>query len=172
MRRFSKAEEPRLFIRLSRLSVRVDRIVKDGGTVQLGRVVLTAHLTPGHTEGNTTWTAVVEQNGRKYDVVFAGSMSINPGVHLVNYPPWPNIAELYARSFRVLERLHCDVFLGPHANFFDMETKVRQLNANPNSNPFVDPGGYRHYIASFEKRYNEQLQSERGSRNLPQAKLK
>jgi metallo-beta-lactamase class B len=141
--------------------VKVDRIIPDGGIVRLGGVALTAHLTPGHTEGNTTWTTVVEEKGKRYDVVFAGSMSINPGVHLVSYAPWPDIAKVYAKSFRVLKGLHCDVFLGPHASFFDMETKFRELQSNPASNPFVDPGGYEHYIAEMEKRYNEQLQHER-----------
>jgi metallo-beta-lactamase class B len=141
--------------------VKVDHVIQDGGTVRLGGVTLTAHLTPGHTEGNTTWTTVVEEKGKNYDVVFVGSMSINPGVHMINYPAWPKIAEVYARSFGILKGLHCDVFLGPHASFFDMESKFKRMNADPTSNPFIDPAGYQNYIARFEKLYNEQLQRER-----------
>jgi len=132
--------------------------------VRYGDVELTAHLTPGHTEGNTTWTTTVEEGGKKYDVVFVGSMSINPGVHLVNFQAWPDIAEVYARSFQILRSLHCDVFLGPHAPFFDMEAKVQLMSAKGNANPFIDPEGYRNYIASFEKSYNEQLQRERAGK--------
>jgi len=88
-------------------------------------------------------------------------MSINPGVHMVNYPPWPDIARVYARSFQILKRLHCDIFLGPHASFFDMEAKVRRLSADAKVNPFIDPEGYRNYIAQMEKRYHEQIQRER-----------
>lgn len=141
--------------------VKVSRVLKDGDIVRLGNVALTAHLTAGHTEGNTTWTTTVEENGKKYDVVFVGSMSINPGVRMVNYPPWPKIAEAYAKSFRVLKELPCDVFLGPHAPFFDMEEKVRRLEADPKTNPFIDPDGYRNYIVRFEKLYNDQLERER-----------
>jgi metallo-beta-lactamase class B len=141
--------------------VKVDKIIKDGETVRLGRMALTAHLTPGHTEGNTTWTTNVEEDGKKFDVVFVGSMSINPGVRMVNYPPWPNIAEAYARSFQILKSLHCDVFLGPHTTFFEMEAKVRRMSDNARANPFIDPEGYRNYIASYEKLYNEQLLRER-----------
>ena len=141
--------------------VKVDHVIKDGGTVRLGGVTLTAHLTPGHTEGNTTWTTVAEEKGKNYDVVFVGSMSINPGVHMVNYPEWPKLADVYAQSFEILRGLHCDVFLGPHASFFDMESKSKRMNADPNSNPFIDPTGYQNYIARFEKLYNEQLQRER-----------
>ncbi len=143
--------------------VKVDRIIKDGDLVRLGNVVLTAHLTPGHTEGNTTWTTTTEANGRKYDVVFAGSMSINPGVRMVNNPTWPGISEAYAKSFEILKSLHCDVFLGPHAPFFDMEAKVSRLGKG-SANPFVDPEGYRNYIASWEKRYHEQIVGERSGK--------
>jgi metallo-beta-lactamase class B len=146
--------------------VKVDRIIKDGETVRYGNLTLTAHLTPGHTEGNTTWTTTAEENGKKYDVVFAGSMSINAGVHLVNYPAWPNIADTYAKSFQKLKALRCDVFLGPHAPFFDMEAKVQRLSADAKANPFIDPEGYRNYIASYEKAYNEQLQRERAGKQI------
>lgn len=143
--------------------VKVDRIIKDGEVVRIGNVALTAHLTPGHTEGNTTWTTTVEENGKKYDVVFVGSMSINPGVLMVNNPTWPKIAEAYAKSFQILKSLHCDVFLGPHAPFFNMEAKVKQIGTDQ-SNPFIDPEGYRNYIASYEKNYNEQILRERGGK--------
>ena len=140
--------------------VKVDRIIKDGEVVRFGGVALTAHLTPGHTEGNTTWTTTVEENGKKYDVVFVGSMSINPGVKMVNNPTWPGIADAYAKSFQKLKSLNCDVFLGPHAPFFNMEAKVKQM-ADAKTNPFIDPEGYRNYIGEYEKSYNEQLAKER-----------
>src|SRR5690349_11244713 len=41
---------------------KVDRILHDGEEVKLGGVVLTAHLTPGHTKGCTTWTMRVKEN--------------------------------------------------------------------------------------------------------------
>jgi metallo-beta-lactamase class B len=141
--------------------VKVDRILKEGETVQLGGTELTAHLTPGHTEGNTAWTTIVEEKGKKYDVVWVGSMSINPGVHMVNYEPWPDIARVYAKSFQKLKGLHCDVFLGPHASFFNLQAKVQRMSADPDTNPFIDPEGYRIYLERLEKSYNEQIQREK-----------
>lgn len=140
--------------------VKVDRVIKDGEIIRLGNAELTAHLTPGHTKGNTTWTMTVEENGKKYDVVFAGSMSINPGVRMVRNSAWPGIADAYARSFQKLKSLRCDVFLGTHAPFFEMEEKVQRMGKG-GANPFIDPEGYRNYVATFEKKYQEQLQSER-----------
>ena len=140
--------------------VKVDQVVKDGETVKLGEVEMTAHVVPGHTEGNTAWTMVAAEDGKKYDVVFAASMSINPGVHMVNFKPWPDIAVAYERSFQVLKQLHCDVFLGPHARFFDMETKVRLLKEQPKTNPFIDPVGYQQYLSSLEQTFRTQIKNE------------
>jgi metallo-beta-lactamase class B len=140
--------------------VKVDQVVKDGETIKLGDVEMTAHVVPGHTEGNTAWTMVVTDGGKKYDVVFAASMSINPGVHMVNFKPWPDIAAAYERSFQVLKQLHCDVFLGPHARFFDMETKVKLLKEHPKMNPFIDPEGYQQFLASLEQTFRTQLKNE------------
>jgi len=40
--------------------VKVDRLVRDGESIRLGDVALTAHLTPGHTAGCTSWSMTVE----------------------------------------------------------------------------------------------------------------
>ena len=143
--------------------VKVDRVVKDGDSITLGKWVLKAHLTPGHTEGNTTWTTTVEENGKRYNVVFAGSMSINPGVRMLNNPTWPGIAEAYAGSFAKLKSLPCDVFLGPHAPFFDMEAKVAKIGSG-SVNPFIDKAGYQRYIARWEKGYVDQIAKERAAK--------
>lgn len=139
--------------------VKVNKRLKDGDVVRLGEVAMTAHHTPGHTEGNTAWTMTVEENGKKYNVVFTCSLSINPGVKMVNNPTWAGVAEAYAKSFAKLKTLPCDVFLGPHAPFFDMEEKVKKLGTQPN--PFIDPNGLRNFIEMNEKAYHTQIQRER-----------
>jgi metallo-beta-lactamase class B len=140
--------------------VKVDRSLKDGETIELGGNRLMAHFTPGHTEGNTAWTMKITEGGKELDVVFVSSMSINTGVHMVNFKQWPGIADAYAQSFKTLRALRCHIFLGPHANFFDMENKVALLNSSPQINPFIDPEGYHRYLDRLEKAYKEQLKNE------------
>lgn len=141
--------------------VAADRILKDGDTVSLGGTVMTAHLTPGHTPGNTTWTTTAVENGKTYAVAFIGSVSINPGVVLLGNPKYPGIAGDYARSFQVMKALPCEVFLGPHGSFFDLQGKARRLAAGEVPNPFVDPAGCRAYLARYEAAYEEQLRREK-----------
>lgn len=138
-----------------------DRIIRDRDRVTLGGVTLTAHLTPGHTKGCTTWTMTVKDGGRKREVVFVGSTTINEGVRLLDNPAYPNIASDYARTFRVLKSLRCDVFLASHASFFSMEEKMRRLERGDRTNPFIDPQGYRVFLAETEATYLKQLRQER-----------
>lgn len=141
--------------------VKVDHIVRDGEKVTLGGVTLVARLTPGHTEGCTTWTMTVADGGKSYDVVFVGGTSINPGVRLTGRPTYPAIADDYATTFRVLRALHCDVFLGAHGGYFGMLAKRERQKLHPQPNPFIDPRGYREFVDRSEKAYLAQLSRER-----------
>lgn len=140
---------------------KVARVLQDGDTVELEQVRLKAHLTPGHSKGCTTWTTTVEEGGRKYNVVWVGGTSINPGVKVSSMPKYPNIAEEYARTFKILKSLSCDVFLAQHPPIFSMHEKLRRIAEGEKANPFVDPHGYRTAIEQQERIYLEQLQRER-----------
>jgi metallo-beta-lactamase class B len=140
---------------------RVDRVIRDGDRVRLGEAELTAHLTPGHTKGCTTWTMDAVDSGKKYRVVFVGGYTINPGVRLVGNTDYPNIVDDFARTFRVLNSLQPDIFLAQHPDIFWLEEKRRKLKDGGPGNPFIDPGGYRERIREGEEAYRDQLRRER-----------
>jgi metallo-beta-lactamase class B len=119
----------------------IDKIIHDGDQVSLGGTTLTAHLTPGHTKGCTTWTMKAEEEGKTYDVVFVGSAGVNPGVQLVNNKEYPQIAGDFLRTFNVLRSLPCDVPLGSHPGMYGMAEKYAKVGKGPN--PYIDPEGYR-----------------------------
>jgi len=135
----------------------VDRVLKDGDEVKLGGVTLIARKTPGHTRGCTTWTWKEEVDGRKLDVVVIGSPNVNPGFKLVDNKDYPAIAEDFATTFKVLKSLPCDVFLGAHGNYYDMHAKHDRLGKKDAANPFIDPQGYRAYVALKEATYLKKL---------------
>jgi len=143
--------------------VKVDRVIHDGDTVELGGVTMTAHLTAGHTRGCTTWSTVIEENGKKLDVVFIGSMSVLPGYRLTGKESYPGIVADYERSFRVLKSLPCDVFLASHGGFFDLTRKRAELAAGAQANPFIDPEGYRAYVERAESAFRSELAREQKS---------
>ena len=144
----------------------VDRVLHDGDTVSLGGTVLTAHKTAGHTKGTTTWTmdvpGVAEVDaGRPLHVVIVGSPNVNPGYKLVDNKAYPQIAADYAEGFRVLKALPCDIFLGAHGSYFDMKKKYAMFK-NGDRNAFIDPSGYKAYIADRQQAFEAELARQSG----------
>jgi metallo-beta-lactamase class B len=137
----------------------IDQVVRDGDTVTLGDIVMTAHLTPGHTPGATTWTTRVREGGRDLRVVFFPSGNVLPGTRLVGNTAYPTIAGDFARSFAVWKALPCDVFLAAHGAFYGLDAKYPRL-AQGGENPFIDPAGFRQTIADLEARFRAVLESQ------------
>ncbi len=146
-----------------------DRVIHDGDTVTLGGVTMTAHLTPGHTQGCTTWTMMTVDGGKTYNVVFVGSATVLPQYKLIDRPgapaTYPGIEADYEKTFRVLKSLPCDVFLGAHGSFWSMGDKRQVMATNPAQNRFIDPWGYRAYIIKAEGVFQTELQKERAQAN-------
>jgi metallo-beta-lactamase class B len=140
--------------------VKADGVFRDGSQIGIGDTVLTAHFTPGHTKGCTTYTARVREGDRLYDVVFACALTA-PGYQLVGNQEYPGIVEDFESSFRTLRALPCDVFLGGHSWDFGLNAKRKALQAGGSANPFVDPDGYRAWIEKSETAFLAQLETQR-----------
>jgi len=108
----------------------IDRIIHDGDSVTLGSTKLVAHLTAGHTPGCTTWTTVVRDAGRDYNVVFHCSYRAGATIS-------PEVARQFERTFKVARALPCDVPLGDHGAQYNMQDKYAKLKPG-GPNPFID----------------------------------
>jgi metallo-beta-lactamase class B len=135
-------------------AVKVDRVIDDKQALQLGGITLTAHITPGHTQGCTSWTMPVREGGKTYQVVFYCSTSVVD--KLVNNLAYPNIVSDYERSFAELRTMPCDVFLAPHAEFFKLDEKRKQLDAG-RVYAFVDPTEMKKHVEESERSFRKQL---------------
>jgi metallo-beta-lactamase class B len=140
----------------------VDRELEDGDVVKLGGTVLTAHITPGHTKGCTTWTMSVTDagKGKAHPVVFYCSTSVVD--RLVGNAGYPQIAEDYQRSFPLLRALPCDIFLAPHPDFFQMASKRERMLPDA-ANPFVDATELRRFVDASEQAFLTELQKQRAA---------
>lgn len=135
---------------------KVDQLVDDGEEIALGGVVLTAHLTPGHTRGCTTYTVTVKEAGKDYHVLFLGSTS-QVGAKLIGNEKYPQIADDYQKTFQLLRKLPCDVFLGAHGSFYDSLKKAERLARGEQPNPFIDPQGFRAFLDRQETAFRTEL---------------
>ena len=137
-------------------AVKPDGLLRDGGEIRLGGVVLTAYFTPGHTQGCTSYSTMVREGGRLHNVVFPCSLTA-PGYQLVNNPKYPNIVEDYEATFAKLRALPCDVFLGGHSWDFGLAEKLKARASGVSGNPFVDPQGYRDWLDRSVAAFRKQL---------------
>jgi metallo-beta-lactamase class B len=144
----------------------VDRVLKDGEQVRLGGTTLTAHLTPGHTRGCTTWTAPIQDAGRTYNVVIACG-GLQEDARLVGNRNYPEIAEDFARSIKKYRTLPADVFLASHAWFYDPAGKYQRLQKSATPNPYIDPSGYKAWVDNMEKNWNSLMAEQK--KNPPAA---
>jgi metallo-beta-lactamase class B len=140
---------------------RVDRFIVDKEKIILGDTVLTAHLTPGHTKGCTTWTAEVEDDGNKFDLAIICGLRMDENSPLVNNPKYPEMPQDFAYSFAIAKTLPVDVFLGAHGYWFNLGEKVEMMKQNPEVNPFIDPEGYYRIVDGWERAYLDRLKIER-----------
>ena len=127
----------------------IDRVLHDRDTVTLGGTTLVAHLTPGHTAGNTTWTLQAQEGGRSYNVVILGGMGVTANAPLVAAAGPTQLAKDYIASFAFLRSLPCDVPLGSHTSMYNMADKYARIGKGPN--PYIDPEGYLEELDAREK---------------------
>jgi metallo-beta-lactamase class B len=148
----------------------VDSTLRDGSTVQLGGITLTAHKTAGHTPGCTTWTMQVVENGKPLSVVIIGSITALSEYRLVSTPghpaSYPGIARDFAHTFTELEALPCDIFLSSHGEYFDLLNKVARMPAEGPS-VWIDPEGYKRAIAHSRAAFEDDLAHQQAAASHP-----
>jgi metallo-beta-lactamase class B len=141
--------------------VKVDHRLNDGEELKVGTTTLTAHFTPGHTKGCTSWSFPVEIDGRQLQALEICSLSTLV-YRLVNNAQYPGIAADFSNTFSVLRNLRCDLFLVPHGTAFDLRKKRERQKAQPTANPFVDPEGCRALIDGSEADFRSKLKAQGG----------
>lgn len=135
------------------------RPVADGERLHLGDLVLTAHATPGHTKGNTTWSWTSCEAGRCLHVVDVGSLSA-PGFKLVGNPDYPGVVRDFEHGFGVVAALPCDVPVAPHPEMVDFWARVERREQG-DANGLLDPAGCRAYADSARNNFKAQLATQR-----------
>ncbi len=133
---------------------------KDGTKITLDSIELTAHITPGHTPGCTTWAIPLKENGQELLAVSIGSLTLIPS-SLFGEKYDEQLQNEFNHSFEVLRNLPADIFLGSHASFFNMKEKLKQRDTSLNKvAPFVDKEGYLKYIKDAEKELKKALEKQ------------
>jgi metallo-beta-lactamase class B len=133
----------------------------DGETLHVGPTTLTAHLTPGHTQGGTTWTWRSCDDAGCLDLVYADSHSAisADGFRYTDSPDYPAAVADFERGFRTLEALPCDILITPHPAGSSL---WERLERGPTG--LIDPRACQEYAARGRQGLARRLETEQGTR--------
>lgn len=141
--------------------VDVSRVLKGGDTVSLGGTMLRAVSTPGHSDGATTWTTIIRDGGRNYEVVIYPSLGVNPGVPLIGNLTHPNVVENTLGAFPRLRALDPDIQLPNHPQRL-FEGKIARIVAGERPHPLLlAPGEWRQMLKEREKAFLDRVEAEK-----------
>jgi len=138
------------------------RVIQDGETLQLGKQSITAHFTPGHTPGGTTWTWRSCEGEKCLDIVYADSLTAlkGPGYSYSDEKAHPGVVAGFRRSFNTMADLPCDILLTSHPEASFMDQRLARPVAGKGS-PLVEEGACRVYAIAAAIRLNKLLMAEK-----------
>ena len=127
------------------------RVFKDGDTLRVGPLALTAHLTPGHTPGGTSWSWQSCEADKCLEIVYADSQTpVSADGFLFSKSDGP---AQFQRAYAALEQLRCDILITPHpgASAFFERLAGKAL---------VDSNACRRYVARAREALANRLKRE------------
>jgi metallo-beta-lactamase class B len=142
--------------------VKVDKIIGDGEVIELGDTRLQVYEHPGHTEGSSSYSMQVRENGRDYKVAIANMATI-AGKTLANKPTYAGIANDFAETFRKQKNMAVDIWVAAHASQYGLHDKY-QPGQLYSPDTFVDPKGFLIKVEALEAVYLKQLAEEQSKK--------
>jgi metallo-beta-lactamase class B len=129
---------------------RVDHRFKDGDTIRVGPIALTAHVTGGSVRGCTSWSFPVRDGERVLNVVSVCPLGVVVGMR------YPEQGAHIERSLGVLRSLPADIWVTPSSRSWGRYAKfVASKTAKNPADAFIDSEGYRAYIDNAETAFRE-----------------
>jgi metallo-beta-lactamase class B len=138
------------------------RVVQDDETLHLGNVAVTAHYTPGHTPGSTSWTWISCESTRCLHMVYADSLSA-VSARKFRFSAHPRYLAGFRRSIATVAALPCDVLLTPHPGASGFWQRVERRKPDGRAALSSDSGACRKYAAAATEALNARLAQERAA---------
>jgi metallo-beta-lactamase class B len=144
--------------------------IRDGETLRVGEIAITAHETGGHTPGATTWSwqsCAVPSAGqpRCLDFVYADSLNaVSADAFLFSRSPdYPAAVADFEKGFAAVSALPCDVLVTPHPEATDLWGRLSKRTGDA-PDALVDAGACRRYAETRRTALAARLAREKGPR--------
>jgi len=136
-------------------------VFKDGETLKAGGLAVTAHYTPGHTPGGTTWSWKSCEQDKCLNIVYADSLNPVSAKGFLYTDPQrnPNGVQQLRGSYVVVNALPCDVLITPHPEFSNLLEKLARREAGA-ANALIDANSCRAYVQASRDKLDKRIAEE------------
>lgn len=140
-------------------------VIADNQTLHVGSIAITAHFTPGHTPGGTSWSWDACEGASCHHVVYADSQTpVSADDFFFTRSTRYTTGEAdFARGLATLEHLSCDVLITPHPGASSLYDRLAKRDAG-DPNAFVDPALCKKFVADARAAVAKRMAEERGKK--------
>ena len=138
--------------------------LRDGQTLRVGDIKLTAHFTPGHTPGGTSWTWKTCEGGRCLSLVYSDSMTpvSSDGFRFSDSREYPTAVRDFEKSFAFLRSTPCDILLTSHPDASGLWQRLEGRQKGVRPDPVVSPNACKELAGRASEQLRRRLESEKG----------
>jgi len=138
--------------------------LRDGQTLRVGDIKLTAHFTPGHTPGGTSWTWRSCEGKRCLNLVYSDSMTpvSADGFRFSDSGEYPTAVRDFEKSFAFLRSTPCDILLTSHPDASGLWQRLEGRQKGVRPDPLVSPNACKELAGRAAEQLRRRLESEKG----------
>lgn len=138
--------------------------LRDGQTLRVGDITLTAHFTPGHTPGGTSWTWKSCEGKRCLSLVYSDSMTpvSSDDFRFSDSREYPTAVQDFEKSFAFLRSAPCDILLTSHPDASKLWQRLEGRQRSVRPDPMIAPNACKELAERAAEQLRRRLESEKG----------
>lgn len=131
----------------------IARTIDDGEALKIPEIALTAHATPGHTPGGTSWTWRSCEGADCRTIAYIDSLTAiaADGYRFTDHPDY---VAMFRATLTKVPTLPCDILITPHPGASNLFARLA------GKAPLVGTDGCKTYAAAATKRLDDRLAKE------------
>ena len=135
----------------------------DGEEIRVGEISITAHITPGHTPGGTSFTWKTCEGPICRNMVYADSLTpVSSGAfRFTSSRDYPRAQADFEKSFAFLETTPCDILITTHPEVSLLWERLEARGRGTSPDPMVNSGACRELAEHGHQQLRERFAEER-----------
>lgn len=140
--------------------------LRDGATLPIGEIAITAHFTPGHTPGGTSWTWKSCEKDVCHEIVYADSVTpvSAEGFKFIASREYPNALKDFQKSFAFLDAVPCDILIATHPEASELWDRLAERERGLSPDPMIDPKACHELADRAREQLRQRVEEEKTSK--------